>query len=219
MEPTRPWPRVKAARLGWRRVAEAVPLDEPRRVVDLAERDQRVAQLLDGLEGSHPEQVLLQGADKALGAAVAFRGSHESGRTLDAEEGKFLLEVIRHVLAAVVVADREGAGRVLCERPEVAAHPLADRLQRLKARRAESGMDADAFGRAVVDGDEHAGLSLASPGCSQVGAPHLVYPVGDDGAVVIAGTPRRADARGREQAVLTHQPQDAALGRAHPGDA
>ena len=50
--------------------------------------------------------------------------------------------------------------------------------------------------------------------------PHIVvHPVGDDGAVVVARAPRRADPRGREQVVFAHEPQDAALGRAHPGDA
>src|SRR3954471_18976306 len=58
---------------------EAVPLDEPGRVVDLPERDQCVARLLDGVEGAAPEQVLFQGADEALGAAVALRRSHEGG--------------------------------------------------------------------------------------------------------------------------------------------
>src|SRR5918912_846090 len=51
---------------------EPVPLDEPGRVVGLAELEQRHAQVLDGVEGPHPEQVLLEGADEALGAAVAL---------------------------------------------------------------------------------------------------------------------------------------------------
>src|SRR4051794_2916512 len=174
---------------------EAVPFDEPGRVVDLPKLDQRVAELPDGVEGPHPEQVLFQGTDEALGAAVALRRPHESGRTLDAKEGEFLLEVIRHVLAAVVVADGQTAGHVLRECCEVTRDTLADWLQRLEARRTGGGVDADAFGRAVVDGDEHRGLPLAGPGRGQVGAPHLVHPVGDDGAVVVAWSPRRADAR------------------------
>ena len=58
---------------------EAVPLDEPGRVVNLPELDQCVAELLDGVEGPHPEQVLFQGADEALDAAIALRRSHEGG--------------------------------------------------------------------------------------------------------------------------------------------
>src|ERR687884_1803032 len=97
---------------------------------------------------------------------------------------------------------------VLRECCEVTPDALADRLQRLEARRPGGGVDADAFGRAMVDGDEHGGLSLAGPGRGQIGAPPLVHPVGDDSAVVVAWPPRRADARGREQAVFAHQPQD-----------
>jgi hypothetical protein len=40
---------------------------------------QGLTEVLDGIEGPHPEQVLLQGADEALGAAVALGGSHEGG--------------------------------------------------------------------------------------------------------------------------------------------
>src|SRR3954449_8025179 len=78
---------------------EPVPFDEPGRVVALPKDEQRLTELLDGVEGPHPEQVLLEGADEALGAAVPLRGPHEGRRTLDAEEGKFLLESIGHVLA------------------------------------------------------------------------------------------------------------------------
>src|SRR3712207_7212685 len=40
---------------------------------------------------------------------------------------------VRHVLAAVVVADRQAAGDVLGEAAEVAPHPLPKRLQGLEA--------------------------------------------------------------------------------------
>ena len=64
-----------------------MPFDQPGRVVGLAEREQRLTQFLDGLEGAHPEQVLLQRADEPFGTAIAFRGADEGGRTVDAEEG------------------------------------------------------------------------------------------------------------------------------------
>ena len=52
--------------------------------------EQRLTELLDGVEGAHPEQVLLQGPDEALGAAVPLGSPHKGGRALDAEEGKLL---------------------------------------------------------------------------------------------------------------------------------
>src|SRR3982751_5515042 len=133
---------------------EAVPLDQPGRVVSLAEGEQRPAQLLDRGEALHPQEVFLQGADEALGAAVPFGGPDEGRRALDAQEAQLLLEIAGHVLAAVVVADRETAGDVLREAAEVAPHPLAERLEGLEAVRLEGSVGADALGRAVVDGDE-----------------------------------------------------------------
>src|SRR3954452_5344109 len=141
------------AKLGWRE--EAVALDQPGRVVGLPEREQRLPQLLDGLEGPYPEQVFLQRADEALGAAIAFWCPHEGGRTLDAEEGQFLLEVVRHVLRAVVVAHDQTAGDCLGEPAEMLPHPLADRLQSLEAGGPRMSVNADTFGGAMIDRDEH----------------------------------------------------------------
>jgi hypothetical protein len=80
--------------------------------VRVAEFEQRDAQVFDGVETAHPGQSLLQGADKALGAAISFRRTDEGGRAGNAEEGDFLLEVIGHVLRAVVVAKGQAAGNV-----------------------------------------------------------------------------------------------------------
>ena len=60
------------------RAEAAVTFNQPAVVVGLPEREQRLPQLLDGLEGSHPEQVLLQRADEPLGAAIAFRGAEKA---------------------------------------------------------------------------------------------------------------------------------------------
>lgn len=92
-----------------------------------------------------PEQVLLEGADKPFGTAIALRRADEGGRTLDAEERDLLLEVVRHVLRSVIVAQGEAGGDVFGEAAEVAAHALADRLQRLEPGRPGTGVDADAF--------------------------------------------------------------------------
>src|SRR3954470_17934485 len=131
-----------------------MPLDQPGRVVSLAEGEQRLTQLLDRSEASHPQQVLLQRADEALGAAVALRRSHESRRALGAQEAELLLEVVGHVLAPVVVPDGKATGDALRKPAEVAPHALTERLERLEAVGAAAGMDADALGRAVVDGGD-----------------------------------------------------------------
>ena len=50
--------------LGWGTIA--VPSDEPSFVVASGELDECGSQLFDGVEGSHPQQVLFQGSDEAL---------------------------------------------------------------------------------------------------------------------------------------------------------
>jgi hypothetical protein len=62
----------------------------------------------------------------------------------------------------------------------------------------------------MIDRDEHRGLALAGHDRRQVGAPHEIDALGGDGAVVGARAPRPARALMRQQAVLAHQPQDAA---------
>jgi hypothetical protein len=53
---------------GFRR-HEAVPFDQPGRVVGFSERQQRLPEFFDRVEGSDPEQVLLERPDKPLGTA------------------------------------------------------------------------------------------------------------------------------------------------------
>src|SRR5215211_7370891 len=64
----------------------------------------------------------------------------------------------------------------------------------------------------MIDRDKYRDLSLTGDRRGQVGAPHRVHSFGDDGAVVVARTPGRADPRGREEVVLAHEPQHPALG-------
>ena len=54
-----------------------MPSDEPGFVVASGELDECGSQLFDGIEGSHPQQVLLEGSDEALCDAVALGLSHE----------------------------------------------------------------------------------------------------------------------------------------------
>ena len=104
---------------------EPEPLDKPSGVVGLAEREQGLAELLDGAESMHPEQVFLEGAYEALGAAVAFWRPDEGGRALGTEERQFGLEHVGPVLAPVIVTDGEAARDTLGEAAEVLAHALA----------------------------------------------------------------------------------------------
>jgi len=54
----------------------------------------REVQLLDGVEGLYPEQLLFQRADEAPRAAVALGFADERGARCDAEKGQLVQEVI-----------------------------------------------------------------------------------------------------------------------------
>src|SRR5437879_9835467 len=60
-------------------------------------------QLFHVLKRAHPQELLFQGADEPLDAAIAFRLAHEGRRRLHAQEGDLRLVVVAQVLAAVVV--------------------------------------------------------------------------------------------------------------------
>src|SRR3954463_13384326 len=123
-----------------------MPFDEPSRVVDLPKDEQRLTELLDGVEGAHPQEVLLECADEALGTAIPLGSPHKGRRACDAQEAEFLLEGAGHVLAPVIVPDGETARDLFGESAEAAPHALADRLERLEAGGPACSMDAHALG-------------------------------------------------------------------------
>src|SRR5947208_10471930 len=170
-----------------------MPLDQPGGVVGLAAVQSRLSQFLDGLKAAHPQQVFLEGTDEPLGTAVALRRPEEGGRTLEAEEGDLPLEVVRHVLRSMVMPHGKAAGARLAEPTEALPHALPDRLQRLETGSLRMRVDTDTFCGAMINRDEHRRLALAGDRRCQIGAPHRVDRIGDDGAIVVAGTAQRAN--------------------------
>src|SRR5438105_3627925 len=123
-----------------------MPFDQPSGVVDLAESEQRLAKVLDCIEGPDPQEVLLERSDEALGAAVSLGRPDEGRRAFDAKEFELFLKRVGHVLRPVIMPDGETTSDASGEAAEILAHPLADRFERLEASGARRGMDADAFG-------------------------------------------------------------------------
>ena len=188
-------------------------------VVRPLELKQRQAELFDRLEAPHPQQILLQRADKALRDAVAFGLPHEARRAFDAEERDLLLEIVGQVVRPVVVPETQPAGHAVADAPEAFPDALADRLQGLEAGPALGGMEADARGRAVIDGHEDEGCPLGDGhGGRHVCAPHHVGRLGGDGPVVRLRPMRVARARRGLEVVLAHQPAHPLLRGAHPRD-
>src|SRR5690349_12572048 len=115
----------------------------------------------------------------------------------------------------MVVAHREPLRDALGDAAKVAPHTLTDRLQGLKARGVGGSVDADTFGRAVIDGDEHGGGPLAGPGGGQIGAPHRIHRTGGDAAVMGLWPAWCAGAAGGQQPMLAHQPEYPSTGGAN----
>ena len=86
-----------------------VALDNPIFVVSALKLPEGPAHLLDGGEGSQPEEIFLGDADQALGAAVGFRGPDKGGRALDSQEGEFFLKIMRHIPAAMIMPPKAWA--------------------------------------------------------------------------------------------------------------
>src|SRR5450759_644615 len=92
--------------------------------------------------------------EEPFDAAVAFRLADEAWRGVHTQKADLILEVLAHVLCAVVMTQDEAGGDLGAESAEVLAHALTDGFEGLEARGPFDGVDADAVGRAVVDGGE-----------------------------------------------------------------
>src|SRR3954471_5314236 len=119
----------------------------------------------------------------------------------------------------MIVAEVKAGGGPLGEGAKMLAHALTNGLERLEAIGASAGVEANALGRAVIDGNEHRRLAFASDDAGQVGAPHEIDPLGGDGAVVGSRAMRAAGTLMSKQAMLAHEPQDAAPTGADAGEA
>ena len=60
----------------------------------------------------------------------------------------------------MIVADAEARGCVFLNATEAFSHALSEGLECFMARAVESGVDADAFSRTVIDGDEDGDLAV-----------------------------------------------------------
>ena len=107
-----------------------------------------------------------------------------------AEERDLPLEVVRHILRAVVVSHRETVRDIGREVAKVLVHALADRLQSLEACGSRMGVNADALSGTMIHCDEYRRRPFTGEGGGKVGAPHGVDGVRNDGAIVAAWAAR-----------------------------
>ena len=204
------------ADLTWRPVP--VPLAQPACVVSLHELAEFLGQILDGVEVTDPQDLLLDRADQPLGHAISLWLAHERRRTLDAEEAYFSLEVRGGVVRAVVVPQDETFRAAGVETSKAPCGGLTHRLQRSPAVWAAIDMEAEDFGGAVVDDEEEVDAPFAGHRLGHVRSPERVHAVRHDGAAVAALGADPPPVRSL-QAIFRDDPPHAPLGGAdapHP---
>ena len=163
------------------RVSIAMALEQPVPVEPVLELEQRLSELLDGVEGSHPEQLLLERPDEPFRLPIALRCPDKARARLDTQEVYLRLEGMAHILRAMVMPQDEAFGKALGQGAVVFPDPLVDRLQRFKACPRPGGMDADHVTDEVIHGHEHRGHALLAGGdLGRVGTSHLVRTLRDD---------------------------------------
>ncbi len=192
--------------LGGRAAAESP--DDPLVVEAFPELAEGGFERRDGGEAPEPEELLLQGADEPLDAAVAFGLPDEGRAGRDPDGTELVLEGVADELAAVVVAE----GHALRDADVVSALGgpvgLAEALDGLEAGSAEGGPHAEELSGAVVDEDEDGGVALVGHAAGGVDGPHAVGPVGGDGAVVDLRVAEGGGPLLREEAMLSHEAED-----------
>ncbi len=123
-------------------------------------------------------------------------------------------KAVRHGLAALIVPDAQAeaisAEKPLkrCRTPWRIGSSASKRVARWAAWMPTHSASSDRW-------HEHRDLPLGRPGGGQVGAPHRVDPVRDDGAVVVARTARVPTRVGAKQVVGAHRRSTPTLGGAH----
>jgi hydroxybutyrate-dimer hydrolase len=187
----------------------AVLFQEPVLVVAIEVRPDGGADLLDVLEDTSENDLLLQRADEALGDAVGFRLTDESEAGRHAEEPQLVLEVLGHEGAAVIVTQQHLARGIRADGSEHLADGQRQRLSGGVTVSMFGDVPAEALGVPVLGDDEQRDVAVVHRrDDGAVGAPHDVRRIGGDRAAVVVRRTGRAPMRG-EQAVLAHDPQHA----------
>ena len=203
---------------GLRRGPEIEALNEPASVVSFFELPQRKLQLVYVFEMADPEQLLFQSPEETFNATIPLRLSNEGRRGFDAEKSYFLLKVITHVLAAVIMPEPQTGGHCGTEAAEVIANSLTNRFQSFKPGSPLHRVDAHAIGGAVINGgkDRHLAVRHRQRGRC-VGTPDLVERFGDNRALVRIAVVHRGTTSRRQQFCRTHQTQDTMFRRTNAG--
>src|SRR5271165_1624903 len=187
--------------------AQAVLLDQPLGVVADDEVADGVTDFIDSLIDAAVHDLFLERAKEPFDHAIRLGFADEGVARRDAPEPDLLLEVVRHEVAAVIVAQRQAASGAGAEMAELLADRHADGLKSLEAGSAFGDVPAEQFGIPMLDDAEQPDLAILDAGnLGGVSRPHDIRRVGDD-VPIVWRIVARAGAMRRQQGVLTHQPQ------------
>jgi hypothetical protein len=186
---------------------EAEPFQQPAAAVALAESLERLGQLLQRGEVSHPEQLFLEGAEEALDAAVAFRFSDKGGRRFDVEKRHLAPKVVPHVnnCEPSSCPSLTAQARFSATLPNFSC--TARRTGSSASNRAPrlgTGMpETSAVARSTHGENRHPAIGHGEANRG-VDAPHRVGPLGQDRALVALRLNRLRLPLRRQQAVVPH---------------
>ena len=194
-----------------------MPLDEPLLIIEPQSVMEGAAEILDGLERAHPQQLLLERPNEPLRTPMAFWGTHERRTRRHPEKPEFCLEGLAHILTAVIMPHLHTRCMASREYAELLARPLADGFQCLKTGGPGRSMNSHTFERAMIDGHEdgHRAM-LHCDGAGGIGAPHLIRTLRRDRAVVDPWPHDTRRPAGSHEVNLPHEPQHPQFGRANP---
>src|SRR5512139_418776 len=194
-----------------------MPFDQPLLIIEPHPVEERLAKLLHGLKRAHPQELLFERPNEPLRHAVAFWGTDKCRTRRDAQKSEFGLEIVTHILTAMIMPHLQVRRAAGGDGPKLLAHPLANRLQGLKPRGPLRRMDANPFERAMIHPDEDRdGPVFHRHRAGRIRAPHLVRTLRRDRAVVDSWADDAWGSPGGQEAGLPHEPQHTGFRGANP---
>lgn len=154
--------------------------------------------------GAAVDDLLLEGAVKAFDDAVGLGLADEGETGREAMKATLALEVVGEVLAAVIVAQLDAAGRIGAAGAEDVGERLGDRLVSSETITALADVMTETLGIPVFDGGKQTQPAIVDgPHFRAIGGPAHVGRVGGDAAIMCFGRRWRRAVR-RKQAILAH---------------
>mgnify|MGYP003348219235 CR=1 FL=1 len=105
-----------------------MPLNEPLFIIETQPVMEGLAELLHGLERTHPQELLFERPNEPLRHAVALWRADKRRTRRDAQESELGLERIAHILTAMIMPHLQARGDACGDDAELLAHPLANRF-------------------------------------------------------------------------------------------